>query len=181
MRSGIRANRAVLVKSPVDIVVGTLRTFDIHPVDLRPAAVQVAVLGQNLFSPPNVKGWPGGDAWIDTATLLGRKQFVERVFRGSEGMSAIAQPEEMMARGGGPIGAGQGPGTNGSMQRMMDRGLGSYAFNPQRWTHSLTEGETARDVEQLVLATAPVNPVPADADAVERARALVADPAYQLR
>jgi len=26
-----------------------------------------------------------------------------------------------------------------------------------------------------------VNPVPADADAVERVRALVADPAYQLR
>jgi hypothetical protein len=96
-------------------------------------------------------------------------------------MSAIAQPEEMMARAGSPIGAGQGPGTNGAMQRMMDRGLGSYAFNPQRWTHSLAEGETARDVEHLVLATAPVNPVPADADTVERVRALVADPAYQLR
>jgi hypothetical protein len=64
---------------------------------------------------------------------------------------------------------------------MMDRGLGSYAFNPQRWTHSLAEGETARDVEHLVLAAAPVNPVPADADAVERVRALVSDPAYQLR
>jgi uncharacterized protein (DUF1800 family) len=175
------AHRATLVKSPVDVVVGTLRTFDIHPADLRPAAVQVAVLGQNLFAPPNVKGWPGGDTWIDTATLLGRKQFVERVFRGSEGMSAMAQPEEMMARGGGPIGAGAGPGTNGAVQRMMDRGLGSYAFNPQRWTHSLAESETARDVEHLVLATAPVNPVPADADAVERVRALVADPAYQLR
>ena len=175
------SNRATLVKSPVDVVVGTLRTFDIHPADLRPAAVQVAVLGQNLFAPPNVKGWPGGVAWIDTATLLGRKQFVDRVFRGSEGLAAIAQPEEMMARGAGPIGAGAGPAANGAMQRMMERGLGSYAFNPQRWTHSLAEGETARDVEHLVLATAPVNPVPADADAVERARALVADPAYQLR
>jgi uncharacterized protein (DUF1800 family) len=175
------ANRATLVKSPVDLVVGTLRTFDIHPGDLRPAAVQVAVLGQNLFAPPNVKGWPGGEAWIDTATLLGRKQFVDRVFRGSEGMRAIAQPGETMARGGGPIGAGQRAGTNGAMQRMMDRGLGSYAINPERWTHSLAEGETAREVEHLVLATAPVNPIPVDADALERVQALVADPAYQLR
>jgi uncharacterized protein (DUF1800 family) len=175
------ANRATLVKSPVDVVVGTLRTFDIHPADLRPAAVQTAVLGQNLFAPPNVKGWPGGDTWIDSATLLGRKQFVERVFRGSEAMSAMAQPEEMMARGASPVGAGAGPGANASMQRMMDRGLGSYAFNPQRWTHSLAEGETARDVEHLVLAMAPVNTVPADAGAVERVRALVADPVYQLR
>ena len=175
------ANRATLVKSPVDVVVGTLRTFDIHPTDLRPAAVQVAALGQNLFAPPNVKGWPGGDAWIDTATLLGRKQFVDRVFRGSEGMAAMAEPEAMPARGNGPTGAGQGAGINGAMQRIMDRGLGSYAFNPQRWTHSLAEGETARDVEHLVLAMAPVNPVPADADAVGRVRALVADPAYQLR
>ena len=177
-------NRGTLVKSPVDVVVGTLRTFDIHPSDLRPAAVQVAVLGQNLFAPPNVKGWPGGDAWIDSATLLGRKQFVERVFRGSEGMgaaSAMAEPEATMAQAAGPVGAGAGPGANASMQRMMNRGLGSYAFNPQRWTHSLAEGESARDLEHLVLAAAPVNAIPADADAVERVRALVADPAYQLR
>jgi len=175
------ANRATLVKSPVDVVVGTLRTFDIHPTDLRPAAVQVAVLGQNLFAPPNVKGWPGGEAWIDSATLLGRKQFVDRVFRGSEGMAAMTQPEDMLARGASPTGAGAGPAANVAMQRMMERGLGSYAFNAPRWTHSLAEGETAREVEHLVLATAPVNPVPADADAVERVRALVSDPAYQLR
>ncbi|HEX3099205.1 MAG TPA: DUF1800 domain-containing protein [Usitatibacter sp.] len=73
-------NRATLVKSPVDLVVGTLHMLDVRPQDLRPAAVACAALGQNLFAPPNVKGWPGGDAWIDSATLLGRRQFMERVF-----------------------------------------------------------------------------------------------------
>src|SRR5262249_20060302 len=72
-----------------DLVVGTLRTFDIHPWDLRPAAFVCAALGQNLFAPPNVKGWPGGEAWIDSATLLGRKQFVDRLFRGND-MAAYA-------------------------------------------------------------------------------------------
>ena len=38
-------------------------------------------MGQNLMAPPNVKGWPGGEAWINTNTLLARKQFVDRVSR----------------------------------------------------------------------------------------------------
>jgi uncharacterized protein (DUF1800 family) len=80
-------NRATLVKSPVDVVVGTLHMLDVRPADLRPAAVACAVLGQNLFPPPNVKGWPGGDAWIDSATLLGRRQFVERVFGDARAMA----------------------------------------------------------------------------------------------
>ena len=45
----------------------------------------------NLFAPPNVKGWPGGDAWIDSATLLGRRQFVERVFGDAKAMAAAAR------------------------------------------------------------------------------------------
>jgi len=84
-------NRATLVKSPVDVVVGTLHMLDVRPDDLRPAAVACAVLGQNLFAPPNVKGWPGGDAWIDSATLLGRRQFVERVFGDAKAMAAAAR------------------------------------------------------------------------------------------
>ena len=80
-------HRATLVKSPVDVVVGTLHMLDVRPKDLRPAAVACAVLGQNLFAPPNVKGWPGGDAWIDSATLLGRRQFVERVFGDAKAMA----------------------------------------------------------------------------------------------
>jgi len=81
------AHRGALVKSPVELVAGTLRTFEIHPADLRPAVFACAALGQNLFSPPNVKGWPGGEAWIDSSTLLARQQFIDRVFRGSDPMA----------------------------------------------------------------------------------------------
>ena len=79
-------NRASLIKSPVDLVVGTMRTYEMAPVDLRPAVFVCAALGQNLFSPPNVKGWPGGEAWITSSTLLGRKQWLERVFRGGDNL-----------------------------------------------------------------------------------------------
>ena len=31
-----------------------------------------SLLGQQLFEPPNVKGWEEGEAWITTASLMGR-------------------------------------------------------------------------------------------------------------
>jgi hypothetical protein len=43
--------------------------------ELPPPAVCVNLLrnlGQDLFAPPNVKGWDGGSAWITTNTLLAR-------------------------------------------------------------------------------------------------------------
>jgi uncharacterized protein (DUF1800 family) len=76
-----RENRGTLVKSPVELVAGTLHTLGIAPEAGLPYARAAARMSQNLFAPPNVKGWPGGERWIDTTTLLARKQFVERVAR----------------------------------------------------------------------------------------------------
>lgn len=172
------ANRASLVKSPVDLVVGTLRTFDIHPFDMRPAAVACAMLGQNLFAPPNVKGWPGGDAWIDSATLLGRAQWIDRVFRGSDpptGAGADAAGAPAMAS------APEAQGAEARMRRMLARGMADYAFDARRWSRSLgADAERPVRIEKLVLATTPVRPVQGAAQGVELVRALVTDPAYQL-
>src|SRR4030095_6500111 len=52
------ANRGVLVKSPIELVVGTMRQLELAPDGALPFAVAAAGMGQNLFSPPNVKGWP---------------------------------------------------------------------------------------------------------------------------
>ena len=60
------------VKSPVQWLVGTVRMLEC---DLPPAVVcwgMLRSLGQDLFAPPNVKGWDGGLAWITTNTLLAR-------------------------------------------------------------------------------------------------------------
>ncbi len=73
--------RGTLVRSPADLVAGTLHTLDMLPSDTLPYAVACASMGQNLFSPPNVKGWPGGDVWINSSTLLARKQFLARIAR----------------------------------------------------------------------------------------------------
>ncbi len=60
------------VKSPVQWLVGSARILEC---DLPPTQVCEAVLrnlGQDLFAPPNVKGWDGGITWITTNTLLAR-------------------------------------------------------------------------------------------------------------
>ena len=167
------ANRASLIKSPVDVVVGTLRTFAIRPMDLRPAAFACAALGQNPMSPPNVKGWPGGEAWINSATLLARRQWVERVFRGADPV-APAMAEAPMAE--------MPAGAEGAMRRSLERGMAGYGFAADRWTRTLAQdGAGGARIEKLVLAMPPVNALPAGGDEASRIRALVADPAYQLR
>jgi len=36
-------------------------------------------LGQILFYPPNVAGWPGGKSWIDSSTLMMRMRFPQLI------------------------------------------------------------------------------------------------------
>jgi uncharacterized protein (DUF1800 family) len=60
------------VKSPVQWLVGSVRLLER---ELPPPTVCFGLtrnLGQDLFAPPNVKGWDGGLSWITTNTLLAR-------------------------------------------------------------------------------------------------------------
>jgi uncharacterized protein (DUF1800 family) len=60
------------VKSPVQWLVSSVRMLER---ELPPPFVCFGLtrnLGQDLFAPPNVKGWEGGLSWITTSTLLAR-------------------------------------------------------------------------------------------------------------
>jgi uncharacterized protein (DUF1800 family) len=83
-------NRLALVKSPVDWVLGTLNTLDVEAPEPAALAFALRQIGQDLFAPPNVKGWPGGEAWINSSTLLARKQMAERLLR-REGRMGIRE------------------------------------------------------------------------------------------
>ena len=63
-------NIGTRIKSPVELLVGIRRLL---PMELQNDASQLLVqraLGQVLFYPPNVAGWPGGKSWIDSSTLM---------------------------------------------------------------------------------------------------------------
>ena len=60
------ANRGGLIKSPVDLIVGSVRVLGL-PVPEKTGLVRMMQgLGQVPFDPPNVKGWAGGESWIST-------------------------------------------------------------------------------------------------------------------
>jgi uncharacterized protein (DUF1800 family) len=63
--------RARKIKSPVELVIGALRGLE-GTTNSESVAAGLRQIGQGLFYPPNVKGWDGGRAWINSSTLLGR-------------------------------------------------------------------------------------------------------------
>ncbi len=165
--------RAALVKSPVDLVVGTLRQFQFTTTDVQPFALTVAQLGQNLFAPPNVKGWPGGEAWINSTTLLARKQFLDRLFNASDmrpAMMLAAPPLVNQAVQGAPI--------NAMRQRLM-RAMAEIQFDSQGWLQRA--GNEPAQLQRVVLAMAPQHALPATATGIDVIRRLTQDPVYQLK
>jgi uncharacterized protein (DUF1800 family) len=66
------------IKSPVEMVIGTLKTLQVQKLDGDLAAL-MSRMGQNLFEPPNVKGWDGGLTWIASDTLMERFNFAARI------------------------------------------------------------------------------------------------------
>jgi uncharacterized protein (DUF1800 family) len=92
-----RANVRSRVLGPVEMVIGSLRALEL--LDPAPSTLVVADwaarLGQDLFFPPNVGGWPGGRAWLSSRTLISRANFAEAVVQGR----GIGRPEPFDALG----------------------------------------------------------------------------------
>jgi uncharacterized protein (DUF1800 family) len=76
------------VKSPVQWLVNTVRVLEC---ELPPPIVSANLLrslGQDLFAPPNVKGWDGGLAWITTNNLLARYNEAATLVQGDMSIAA---------------------------------------------------------------------------------------------
>jgi hypothetical protein len=72
------------VSEPVPFVIGTARSlerFDPPPSTLL-LAEWTGRLGQELFFPPNVGGWPGGRSWLSGRSVVGRANFAAALVGG---------------------------------------------------------------------------------------------------
>ncbi len=67
------------VKWPVEYAIGAVRAAVPGRVPLADLTDPLAKMGQVLFAPPNVKGWRTGTDWLNSATLLARNNFAEKV------------------------------------------------------------------------------------------------------
>lgn len=173
-------NRARLVRSPVELIVGTLRQFDLPQPDDRILVLLGRALGQEPFNPPNVKGWPGGTAWINANTLLVRQQLLRRLMAGtvpgSERQTAEGEMQE------------QPPAMTEEQRRRRERMLERrmrerlegadldawYAKLDARW-------QTPEQLTRLLLPTRPVNPPRRESDPARYIRDLALDPTFQLK
>lgn len=72
------------VLSPIEFVIGAARSLEITdpPPSTLLMAEAAANLGQDLFYPPNVFGWPGGRAWLTNRALIGRANFAAALVNG---------------------------------------------------------------------------------------------------
>lgn len=87
------------IKSPVEYVVMLARQLELGELPGEYVDRALGELGQELFAPPNVAGWDGGRAWINTNTLLARYAVAGILSTGGEAARGI---ERRVATSGAP-------------------------------------------------------------------------------
>ncbi len=151
-----KKNYGSLIKSPVDLMVGTVRTLNI-PIEEKNKNIEQFLrygqrLGQDIFNPPNVKGWVGGKSWINSGTLPLREQLIQRITRGNEIFNRSYQEKNISSL------------------------PSSKIFNV--W---VDESQNYNFIQKILL---PINPVKIPekvSNKMNFVRTIVLDPTYQLR
>ena len=86
-----------LVKSPAELTAQTLRATGADAKAFVAAANAMAPMGQVLFYPPNVAGWPAGTSWINSSTLLNRINFANAAARRTAASSPAQTVDQLTA------------------------------------------------------------------------------------
>ncbi|MCC6421303.1 MAG: DUF1800 family protein, partial [Gemmataceae bacterium] len=91
-------------KSPAQLVVGTARILGAKTYDGGALALAMRNMGQDLFDPPNVKGWEGGETWINSVTIFARQNFTSALVGQGIGKGAIkAKAPKKLKKATGPL------------------------------------------------------------------------------
>jgi uncharacterized protein (DUF1800 family) len=93
----IRDEKNDLVKSPVEWFIAACRALKVTPSALKTPAQLINYLnqmGQVPFSPPNVGGWPAGEAWLSSATAQYRITFATWLIKQGDLSALTAIPVE---------------------------------------------------------------------------------------
>ncbi|MCA9254845.1 MAG: DUF1800 family protein, partial [Phycisphaerales bacterium] len=86
------------IKSPIELLVGTMRSLEITPVDTEAMVFGLQTMGQTPMQPPNVKGWDGGETWITSSTLFNRYNVLGRLLTGTKTAEVERQREQRLRR-----------------------------------------------------------------------------------
>jgi uncharacterized protein (DUF1800 family) len=178
------ANRGALIKSPVELIVGTVHMLGLPVPEKTQLVRMMQGLGQMPFDPPNVKGWPGGESWVSTYTLLLRQQFLRRMVEATTvapmdgGMMATDRPNRRADR------RQQLPGDDGAMQSTEARPIEGRSLraagNEVRLGPTLT-GVDSGTLVRTLLPRAPIDMADVPGTPGVAVAAAMLDTAYQLK
>jgi uncharacterized protein (DUF1800 family) len=88
------------IKSPVELLTGIQRMLPMKIQNEENLLLLQRILGQVLFYPPNVAGWPGGKAWIDSSSLMMRMRIPQLINDSDElKIKPKDDDDQMMGRG----------------------------------------------------------------------------------
>jgi uncharacterized protein (DUF1800 family) len=80
------ANLGTRVVGPVEYVVGSARALELF--DPAPGTLAMADwsarMGQDVFDPPNVGGWPSGRKWVHSRSLIARANYASAIVTGPD-------------------------------------------------------------------------------------------------
>lgn len=124
------------IKSPAELVVGTIRSLGTPPRDLSTLLHAMDLMGQNLLLPPSVKGWDGERSWINTSTLyvranLGHYLVTGQAPAGMEPLADIEPYDPMPLLANLRFGADDDPSTVAG--RLLQLALGAGVSNERQW------------------------------------------------
>lgn len=162
------SNRGSLIKSPVDLVVGTIRQFDFSYSDVLPFVLKISQLGQNLLMPPNVKGWPGYTDWINATSLLERKNYTQQLFKSID--SAMSPTMGRKARF-----------KVGMAESMITLDADAFLKPHAVRADSVPNEERKTTIADVLLASTATQNIANGTVGVAYLRALTLDPVYQLK
>ena len=90
------------VKSPADVVIGTMRMVQEHTKPkpgLTSVALEPRYMGLNLLNPPTVEGWHMGSEWINSGSLIDRINFASKMLGDTELPGVRSMIDRLMAQG----------------------------------------------------------------------------------
>jgi uncharacterized protein (DUF1800 family) len=150
------------IKSPVEFALGIVRGLE-GRVGTTALAVALGEMGQDLFYPPSVKGWDGGQAWLNGQTFLIRQNLAGALTSTEDPrFGSRADPVVVARRAGQSTDEGilgyflrlflQGDLPEGSRQRLNDYlARSAHQSVPAYWTETDAAEHRVRTLCYLVL------------------------------
>ena len=89
-------NRLALIKSPATLLIGTARSLDYPKRTWTQIPSLHALLGMDLFAPPNVAGWSEGAAFISPGILLNRQLALQSINQNRKDQTEVSSNAMML-------------------------------------------------------------------------------------